>query len=333
MRTRPKRSFALLYIATLFVVSLASTAAWAQAQPFSHILIVFQENRTPDNLFGSTGGSLQCNGQDDFEPGVDIQNWGYVNGTTPQCFVSRPLAAQVDPGHYHGDFKTMCDISTGGVCEMDACSHGTDCYAFVPKSDVQPYFDIATTYSFANYMFQTNEGPSFQAHQFIFSGTSAPVGQTNQTYFDWFSLNNPTNFTNDTGCSSIDNQNNEDFVNGIKWDGSTKDGSSQNPWYIPPPPPTLNYSYPCYEHRTLSDLLDDNQISWKYYAPEEGSIWSAPTAIEHICGTLKTFPCPNFQPSGGANNVIFEHGIHTSPILNDIAAMQSGGGELGDSRL
>ena len=71
MRTRPKRSSAVLYVATLFVVSLASTAAWAQAQSFSHIVIIFQENRTPDNLFGSALSSVLCSGQDDFEPGVD----------------------------------------------------------------------------------------------------------------------------------------------------------------------------------------------------------------------------------------------------------------------
>jgi phospholipase C len=314
MRITAKRSSVVLCVATLFVVSLASASCWAQAQPFSHIVVIFQENRTPDNLFGAAVASQACAGQDDFEPGVDIQNWGYINGTNHQCFVSRPLSDLTNPGHSHGDFSAMYH---GGA--MDGCSHGTDCYSLVPKAGVQPYFDIATTYSFANYMFQTNEGPSFEAHQFIFAGTSAPVGHTDQTYFDWFALNNPANFFNNAGCSSMDTQNNEDFVNGIKWDGSTKDGSSQHPWYIPPGPPPLTYSYPCYEHRTLADLLDDHGISWKYYAPKEGSIWTAPTAIQHICGTVDTHPCPNFQLGGQyANKVIFEHDTVTAPIFNDI---------------
>jgi phospholipase C len=202
---------------------------------------------------------------------------------------------------------------------MDGCSNNTDCYSFVQKSDVQPYFDIATTYEFANYMFQTNEGPSFEAHQFIFAGSSAPVGKTNQTYFDWFAVDNPAlPFRNNTGCSSID-PGEAGYVTGIKWDGTTKSGSNQHPWYIPLPPPPLDYSYPCYEHRTLADLLDDNRISWKYYAPKEGSIWTAPTAIQHICGTVDTNPCPGFQTGGQyANNVIFEHGAHTAPIIEDI---------------
>jgi phospholipase C len=39
---------------------------------------------------------------------------------------------------------------------------------------LNPYLDLATQYGWANYMFQTNQGPSFPAHQFIFGGTSAP---------------------------------------------------------------------------------------------------------------------------------------------------------------
>jgi phospholipase C len=39
---------------------------------------------------------------------------------------------------------------------------------------VQPYFEIARNYGFANRMFQTNQGPSFPAHQFLFGGTSQP---------------------------------------------------------------------------------------------------------------------------------------------------------------
>ena len=41
--------------------------------------------------------------------------------------------------------------------------------------------------------------------------------------------------------------------------------------------------YPCLEHPTLADLLDKANISWKYYVPSAGSIWTAPTAIKHSC--------------------------------------------------
>jgi phospholipase C len=41
--------------------------------------------------------------------------------------------------------------------------------------------------------------------------------------------------------------------------------------------------YPCFEHPTLGDSLDAANVTWRYYAPGAGSIWTAPDAINHIC--------------------------------------------------
>jgi phospholipase C len=40
---------------------------------------------------------------------------------------------------------------------------------------------------------------------------------------------------------------------------------------------------PCFEHQTLSDLLDTQGVSWRYYSVGAKSIWTAPNAISHIC--------------------------------------------------
>jgi phospholipase C len=49
--------------------------------------------------------------------------------------------------------------------------------------------------------------------------------------------------------------------------------------------------FPCFEHQTLVDLLGaaTPPVSWRYYAPAPGSIWTAPNAINHLCvaGTVK----------------------------------------------
>src|SRR5208283_5642332 len=37
----------------LFLIALASTLALAQTPPIQHVIVVIQENRSPDNLFGS----------------------------------------------------------------------------------------------------------------------------------------------------------------------------------------------------------------------------------------------------------------------------------------
>ena len=211
----------------------------------------------------------------------------------------------------------MCDLNAAGQCQMDACDQNMNCYAYVQKPDVQQYFDIATTYGFANYMFQTSEGPSFPAHQFLFSGTSGPTGISGQNYYNWFAAENPPQYfvnNTDTGCSSPDSENNMDVVMGINFGGK-----EYSAWYDHPP---IEWIYPCYNHNTLIDILLSG-VTWKYYGPEEGSIWSAPTAIQGICGAIHQGPCPNFQPGGKYyNNVSFENmkGVSTAPVFLDIAA-------------
>jgi len=154
----------------LLFTSLAATFAIAQCtQPgkFCHIIIVIQENRTPDDLFGA---NLT------FENGVDLAGGGYgifvqnnqvyreffqntprdLNGCVPGSTTQRCI----NPDHSQAGWVT--DYHGGnmdGFCHEYATSGDCPSYSYVPQTDVQPYFDIATNYGFANYFFQTNEGP------------------------------------------------------------------------------------------------------------------------------------------------------------------------------
>jgi len=104
-------------------------------------------------------------------------------------------------------------------------------------------------------MFQTNEGPSFPAHQFILSGTSAPTATSSL-----FADGNATSSI--SGCIAPLTT----VVQMIDAHGK----------YTTP-------EYPCFEHRTLTDLLEADGLTWRYYTPKPGFIWTAPDAIEHIC--------------------------------------------------
>jgi phospholipase C len=68
--------------------TLLSTFTAAQIQPgmFSNIIIIVQENRTPDNLFGSYAGTT-CGGTANF-PGADIVNGGAPGNGTYTCNAS-----------------------------------------------------------------------------------------------------------------------------------------------------------------------------------------------------------------------------------------------------
>src|SRR5579862_5707257 len=113
----------------------------------------------------------------------------------------------LDPGHFYHDWTA--DYDGGGMdgfchgISYAVCQQAPSPYSYIQLSDVQPYFDIAKAYGFANYMFQTNEGPSFPAHQFLFTGTSAPVApkDVNNYYLDFVADNPPKNagFSN-SGC-------------------------------------------------------------------------------------------------------------------------------------
>lgn len=126
-----------------------------------------QENRTPDNLFGSQAAG-PCSTAGTF-PGADLVNGGtgIVKGQSGQiCNVSYPMNSGYDPNHQNEDWKT--DYDTGG---MDGFCDGAtwpSCpgYSYVQQSDVGPYVAIAKTYGFANYMFQTNEAQALKRISF-----------------------------------------------------------------------------------------------------------------------------------------------------------------------
>ena len=45
-------------------------------------------------------------------------------------------------------------------------------YSYVPRKDVEEYWDLAQQYVLGDRMFQSNTGPSFVAHQYMIAGQS-----------------------------------------------------------------------------------------------------------------------------------------------------------------
>jgi len=242
----------------LILLALASVAALAQRVTFKHVVVVFQENRTPDNLFGSNPN---------FESGVDIATFGINSKGTKIPLTAAPLAYCYDLSHTHRAFGLQYDNGKMDGADLVYVNKSPGCavpenpqFKFVDNSDgtVQPYFDIAKQYGFANRMFQTNQGPSFPAHQFIISGTSAP--DTNSPLFAAENMK----LKEAAGCIAPPDQ----AVRVIDRKGSETSN-----------PPI----YPCFEHPTLTDELNKAGVTWKYYTPTAGSIWTGPNAIRHMC--------------------------------------------------
>jgi len=215
-----------------------------------HVVIIVQENRTPDNLFQGV-------------PGADIATSGLNSSGQTIPLQPIPLADTYDIDHSHPAFLDMYDngkmdgANTIPVTCGTACPYSNPQYGYVPSSDNAPYIQMATQYTFADRMFETGEGPSYPAHQFLLSGTSEPsVGS------DLLVSEDP----DAPGCGP---------------------GGGSLVTVIDPEGSEAERVVSCFEHPTLPDLLDENGVSWRYYVPSatgEGApaVWVAPNSISHL---------------------------------------------------
>jgi phospholipase C len=274
--------------------SLSNNTPPPPTPKIQHVVVIFQENRSTDNLF-----------QDPVlvSRGADIQNFGIDSKGNKIMLVAAPLKTDYDMGHGHLSFLDLYDNGkmdgadlNGATCITGApptCPPPNPWFQYAQASDVAPYFQMAETYTFGDRMFQTNQGPSFPAHQFILSGTSAPSAGSN-LFASENPVRSPDPFDN-AGCIAPP----KEVVSLIT---PTGDESQQ--------------IYPCFDHPTLTDILNTAKISWRYYSPLPGIIWNAPTGIEHIC--VPNAPPPNGTACTGpdwTSNVI----IPNTQVLTDIA--------------
>ena len=284
--------------------------------PIQHVVVIFQENRSPDNLFQDSkliaaGANIQNYGVSAAQPGVHIPLTPVPLGCTPGS------CNTYNPDHSHKPaFVDMCDLNSAtNQCQMDGAykiksfcekkgdisclnGQGNYSYAYVQQSDVAPYFQLAEAYTFADNMFQSNQGPSFPAHQYLISGSSAvaPPGMKGDNLF---LAENPNGIT--TGISATDT-------------GCTAPSDETVP-IIDPSTGIETPTYPCFDRPTITDLLNAKGISWKYYAPSAGSIWTAPNAISHMCGPAHSTAC---TAADWVNNVVLASTQNPAPVLTDI---------------
>lgn len=310
------------------ILSLGAAGAWAQfPSQIKNVVLIVQENRTPDNLFHyltpacpippNASGLTACTPAPVTTSCYDIAPCGVSNQSgTPVAVPLKPvpLAGSVLPQHSHWSFEKMCDPDPATLaCRNDGAWRITvptgGSYGYVSNTPVtnidgshghllDPYLTFAKDYGWANYMFQTNQGPSYVAHQFLFAGTSAMTAadDANSTFIaeDYnlngnagclatkASLNNvisPALSTPREGCSVFD-------------DGTVQECLQANVALIYPTDPVGSF---CHTHETIAELLDSQSVTWKYYAATAGSLANAPVASKAICAPA--FVNPNGDPS------------------------------------
>ncbi len=369
MNKRPPQS--LLFL----LIFLSSAPAFAQAPPpdtwVQHVIIIVQENRSTDNLFQDA--NLYNSGAD-----ILLQT-GTANAacsTAPGGFLAltgEPLNFCANPDHDHDvgfeqsfDFKNNTwDNACNVQADHENCAghrvHDTDNYTYVQNTVLSngygvldPYFEIAENYGFANYMFQTNQGASYLAHQFLFSGTSQPVdypttyynlyaaeeaqggnsladqflfSRTSQTVdypardYDWYAARKASGLNGHAaGCAAPNGTYALDLDS--TYNMAPPPWQKEYPTFTPlNQDPTKYAGFPCYTHASMADLLDGAGVSWKYYIQsntQDNDTWNAPNSLTSICPFNPATGAPG---SGVCSSAEWTAHIADMPgdILNDIA--------------
>jgi phospholipase C len=118
---------------------------------------------------------------------------------------------------------------------------------------------MASQYVLADRMFQTNEGPSFPAHQYLVSGTS--------TIRNGSTLRAAENATIKNGCC----QGGCDSKYGTMVKLIDIDGNENRS------------IFPCFTRISLMDKVTAAGLTWRYYEARLGhGLWNAPDAIRNI---------------------------------------------------
>lgn len=221
-----------------------------------HVVIIFQENRTPDNLFQGLRGA-------------DTVRYGKNSRGEIVKLQPTSLTAPYDISHKHNAYATEYDDGKldGFNNVVSHCKEGAHCpapgdraYGYVPRHEVEPYFTMAESYVFADHMFQTNQGPSLPAHQYILSGTS--------TILDGSPLRAAENA----------------YTAERKFTGGCDSPPGSHVWLINPAGEENREVYPCFERQALIDSVEAKRgLTWRYYQQHVGpGLWSGPDAIKHI---------------------------------------------------
>ncbi len=348
------------FAVTPLILLLGSGPAFAQFPPqIKNVVVIFQENRTPDNLFhfltpacpipASATGLKACTPAPVTAHCYNIAPCGVSNQTgtpVPVPLLPVTLGLSGDHIHDHDGFHRMCDPDpTTLTCRDDGAWRLTtpqvSAYGYVANPvvtnsngttghELDPYLTLARQYGWANYMFQTNQGDSYPAHLFMFTGTSAATAQDDAN--STFLANNfnimGSNFQ--AGCLAGADVT-SDVISPVMGSpgpgcqtyeaGSVQLCMESNTALVYPTQPVGSF---CFDHQSMADILEPNSVSWMYYAPTPGSIWTAPDAVKSIC--QPAWVNPNGDEAAGLKCTGTEWNAHVdtnnlgTDILRDVAS-------------
>jgi phospholipase C len=258
----------------------APTYSSTPSSPIQHVIIVFQENRSFNNIFMKFPGA-ETSTTGPCVPYTPPGSREICNNPDPQKRIVRmhPITLETcsclggtDIEHSHRTLEV--EYAGGKMNGFDKISYGTRGslgpakfypYAYLEKSEVQPYWDMASQYGLADHMFSTATTDSFVAHQEIIAGTTRLNGNMSLT----------------------------DTPSSIPWGCDASAGTVTGVIYTSGRVNDFGGPFPCFtQYKTMADVLDAAAVSWKYYVESYdlkspyldfgGRVWDAFDAIKRV---------------------------------------------------
>ncbi len=245
MEIKPALTFA---IAVALAACSPGVTSWGMAEnpkhdkrtPIAHVVFIIQENRSFNNLFLGY-------------PGATTRSYGYDTRGRKVSLRSQILNTFWDPGHGSSDFFAACDGTgqlRGTQCKMDGWNdesaglgHPSDfAYAYVPRNEIAPYWEMARQYVLADRTFASNLDGSFVAHQYDVAASASRTVDFPRSAW---------------GCEG----NKRDTVATL----------SAKRRYGP-------RIRPCFDIPTIGSEADAAGVSWRFYAGAidgDGGLWSS----------------------------------------------------------
>jgi phospholipase C len=230
----------------------------AKPYPIQHVVLMIQENRSFNDLFATFPGAVGTT------TGLMRSGTGKKAQSVPVALTKVPLLYKTDLNHVYpawlqayrnGNMDGFNLILSGESGQPE----GTAPYQYVDPMQIQSYWALAKQYVLADHMFQTQGSGSFTAHQDLIRG--ATDINTYESLIDY-----PTG--EPWGCNAPPNTQTSLITTSLQ--------------YLKNKGP-----YPCLSYATLQNLLDAQEVSWKYYTPSlgaTGSLWNAFLAINAVYG-------------------------------------------------
>lgn len=278
----------------------------AFSTPIQHVVVIYMENRTPEDLFAGIYSWTNPITHNTFGHDLKLIDPNSIS-LTPW-----PLTSAADPDHSHWGFHLEID---NGDWDKGYKYVLTPPTGSLVSPAVANYIKLIEDWAYNNSTLQANEGPSFIAHQYAIAGQSGGLSSSQIA---------PNGMTDNPSNPGGDQPGDGTCYTSVARAQTVLSVDMYSPYPTPTPTPASFVASPCVEYTTILDFmasaapLTSPYYQWQYVAKDASSIWSAPMAVYHLYAAYSADPNPDktgqpFAADPDAENFVLNVSRSTHP--------------------